>query len=187
MIQRVRGQGLLEGLLSLGLMTVVALMAIQLVWVFAANQVVTYAAIETIKYGSREQMNWQNMQAYFQYAMNYDPTWRYAYAKFNLMHPQPERLAKYERAMGQPHFLVDYAEIRIGQLTADLQADYLQDRVLQVEVVACYPLRVAIARDIIAKVASYQNIHCQAQSINGRRLWPIHKHIHVPLHSSLPI
>lgn len=182
-----QGQGLLEGVVSIGFMLVVVLLAIQLIWVFAATQVVTYAAIETVKYGAREHMNWQSMQAYFQYAMNYDPSWRYAYTKLTLVHPEPERLAKYQTTMSQSEFLVDFPEIRIGQLKEDAKADYLRDRVLQVEVVACYPLRVAIARDILAKAVSFQSIHCQAQALNGQRLWPIRKHIHVPLHSRLSL
>lgn len=172
--------------MTTGLVVIVLLLALQLLWIFLATHFVSYAALEAARYGARDHFSTQSMQAHFQYSMRYDTTWRNSYVTFKLLRPNPEELARYTTAQ-QPNFAVDFPEIRLGLLAENDKKQYLQDRVMRVEVIACYPLRVAIARELLSWTGHVAHIHCQAQQVGGARLWPIRKLINVPIHTTIAV
>lgn len=190
-LRKQRGQSLLEGAVTLGAATIILLLAIQLIWVFYATQFVQYAALETARVASRTSMDNLAMQANFNYLMNKDPHWKFSYVTFRRLKPTNKELEAYSSS--DPDYkhelLVDYAEIRLASMNQEQREQYLRDRVLVVEVTACYPLKVILANRILNATysSSSKNAACLAQESFRGFLWPIHRQIRVPLHSPLRV
>ncbi|RUO18616.1 TadE family protein [Aliidiomarina haloalkalitolerans] len=190
-LNKQRGQSMLEAAVTLGAATIILLLAIQFIWVFYASQFVQYAALETVRVASKTSMDNLTMQANFNYLMNKDPQWRFSYVTMTRLRPTNKELEAYpSNDLDYKHeLLVDYAEIRMAGMKPEQQEQYLKDRILLVEVTACYPLKVIIANRILnAAYSSYsKNAACLAQDHLGAVTWPIRRQIRVPLHSPLRV
>ena len=188
-LSKQRGQSMLEGAVTLGAATIIfaACDSIDL-GVFYAAQFVQYAALETVRVASKTSMDNLTMQANFNYLMNKDPQWRFSYVTMTRLRPTNKELEAYPS--NDPDYkhelLVDYAEIRMAGMKPEQKEQYLRDRILLVEVTACYPLKVIIANRILnAAYSSYsKNAACLAQDHLGAVTWPIRRQIRVPFAQS---
>lgn len=162
------GQSTVEAAVSLMLFSVFIATMVQLLWLLLAQQMLQATTLSASRFAAKSNIDSAGMNLLIQNRLRAIPGIELHIPKIMRLHPTNEDIQQYgiyHSDSGRYRLPAEFPEVSLSLLNIEEQEGYLQVRVLQMEIIYCFSLRVPLAATLIKQVTKYSenDIYCQLQ------------------------
>ncbi|EGN76325.1 TadE-like protein [Idiomarina sp. A28L] len=183
------GQSTVEAAISLLFFCIFIAITMQLLWLLLAQQMLQATTLSASRFAAKSNVDLVGMNLLIQNRVRAIPGIELHIPKIKRLRPTDEDIKElgiyYSDSKGY-RLPAEFSEVSLSLLNRAEQEKYLQVRVLQMEIIYCFSLRVPLAATLIKQVTKYSenDIYCQLQQ-RAKPMLPIRTRATIPLENDL--
>ncbi|RUO21144.1 hypothetical protein CWE08_06005 [Aliidiomarina iranensis] len=188
LVKPMLGQSTVEGTITLGLFFLFLAALVQLIWLLLVQQMLQATTLSATRVGARSNMDKAAMQLLVQSRMQSIPGMELHLPKITRLAPSDGDIKQYGRfnkSTQEYRLPTEFPAVSLSLLGREEQERYLKLRVLQVEIIYCFPLQVPLAGAFINAIVE-TDAYCQTQP-RRHPVMSIQTRATVPLENDLKI